>query len=756
MADELDPFAGLGEVRWSRMRHAYGSAGEVPELLRGLADPDPAVRETALDGMYGAVHHQGDVYPCTLAAIPFLLRIAAAPDLPGRAEVVELLASIASAEDPTELSGPYKKANRAVTAYPLWECLLGDPDPKVREAVAGLLAACVDGARAAGTSLTGRLEGEDDPRVRAAIVRTVAALGGRPSSAAGGVAGAQDSAEDAQGGVEGGVEDARDWLGRVLATEAEPQVRLVALAGLSSLGGGPAVEVGEALELLTALYETGTPPVPPHADVETPTLVAPHADFETPTLVAPHADFETPTLVAPHADFETPTLVGALRRARAERDVGRRAPQAGELVHTVSKGLGDRVDDRVRLLTALLRSPDWECQVDAMGPAHVLFANWRGDYAGLVSALGERVRDGCGRGRPGVVVVSRAVGALDDLGELAAPAADALAEVLAATKRRVADHTRPEDAELPWIIEWPRDQPTVSPALRALSGTGDDRALPMLAWALERERMPRDMAQLVGGFGPRAAPLLPLLRGRLRDLPADKPHDHRHESICWALSRIGPGAAEALPDLLGRPITEGLLAALGAIGPGAAAGAPILREAAASPEPGQAIRAAKALWLVTGDVGAAVAVVDRYLGGDDTYAVRAAADLLGHLAPAMAERERAAKARIALLRRLAKRKDQYGWVPMAAARALYRLTGDPEVALPVVRHVWELNRHTRTEAAELCAEFGRAAMEVRPRLEAELRRARRHNASDDGYGSAQIVDDEKLLRRCREALDAMS
>ncbi|QFY09492.1 hypothetical protein GBF35_25135 [Nonomuraea phyllanthi] len=725
MAHELDPFAGLGDVRWSRMRHAYGPATEVPELLRGLADPDPAARETALDGMYGAVHHQGDVYPCTLAAIPFLLRIAAASDLPGRAEVVKLLASIASAEDPTELTGPYKKANRTVTAaWPLWERLLGDPDPRVREAVAGLLAACVDGPRAAVTSLTGRLGDEDDPGVRETIVRTVAALCRRQR----GAAGVPGGADDVPGGTEevaGGAEGVRDWLGRVLAMEAEPQVRLVALAELASLGGGPAVEVGEALELLTALYETGTPPA------------------------------------APPADFETPTLIGALRRAREERDAGRRAPRAGELVHTVSEGLGERVGDRVRLLTALLRSPDWECQVDAMGPAHVLVANWRGDYAGLVSALGERVLGeralgGRGRGRPGAVVMSRAVGVLDALGELAAPAADALAEVLAATERRVADHTRLEDAEPPWVIEWPRDQPTVSPALHALSGTGDERALPMLAWALERERMPRDVAQLVGRFGPRAAPLLPLLRRRLRDLPADQPHDHRHDSICWALSRVGPRAAEALPDLLGQPVTEGWLAAVGAIGPGASVYEPILREAAASPERRLAMRAAKALWLVTGDLGVAVAVADRYLGGDNPYAVREAADLLGCLAPAMAERERAAKPRITLLRRLARRKDRYGWVPLAAARALFRLTGDPEAALPVPARVWELNRHTRTEAAELCAELQRAAVDARPLLEAELGRARRHNASDDGYGSAQVVDDEKLLRRCREALDAMS
>jgi hypothetical protein len=64
------------------MRHAYGPATEVPDLLRGLVSEDPATREIALDGIYGAVHHQGDVYECTVAAIPFLLEAAAVPALP--------------------------------------------------------------------------------------------------------------------------------------------------------------------------------------------------------------------------------------------------------------------------------------------------------------------------------------------------------------------------------------------------------------------------------------------------------------------------------------------------------------------------------------------------------------------------------------------------------------------------------------------------------------------------------------------------
>ena len=47
--------------------------------------------------MYGAVHHQGDVYRCTVETIPFLLRIAGRPELPGRAALAELLASIGGA-----------------------------------------------------------------------------------------------------------------------------------------------------------------------------------------------------------------------------------------------------------------------------------------------------------------------------------------------------------------------------------------------------------------------------------------------------------------------------------------------------------------------------------------------------------------------------------------------------------------------------------------------------------------------------------
>jgi hypothetical protein len=60
----------------------------------------------------------------------------------------------------------------------------------------------------------------------------------------------------------------------------------------------------------------------------------------------------------------------------------------------VSDAYGHRVNDRLRLLTGLLRSPDWECQLDALYPAGTLIAGWRGDYQELVAVIGERIHDG--------------------------------------------------------------------------------------------------------------------------------------------------------------------------------------------------------------------------------------------------------------------------------------------------------------------------------------------------------------------------
>lgn len=87
-------FEGLDDIDWASMEHAYGTAEEVPALLWALRSPHTEERRKALDRFYGAVHHQGSVYPSTAASLPFLFELAADGTTPERAAVVALLVSI--------------------------------------------------------------------------------------------------------------------------------------------------------------------------------------------------------------------------------------------------------------------------------------------------------------------------------------------------------------------------------------------------------------------------------------------------------------------------------------------------------------------------------------------------------------------------------------------------------------------------------------------------------------------------------------
>jgi hypothetical protein len=421
-----------------------------------------------------------------------------------------------------------------------------------------------------------------------------------------------------------------------------------------------------------------------------------------------------------------------VRRRQEQDNEGRHAPAAADLVLYLSDAFGDRVNDRLRLLTGLLRSAYWECQLDALYPAGNLIAGWRGDYQELVAVIGERIHGGHPRTR------HRAVHVLERLGGLAAPAADALAVALDATTTRALPHTEAEGVQLPWVIEWPQG-PSVSPALGAFARMGDKRALPMLAWALDHEPMPEGALYCVVALGPRAAPLIPQLLRRLRHLPTDDRRDHRRDNVIYALSAIGPAATEALPDLLGGPITFVVLESFAAIGADAESCVPLLRRAVTSGDQALEAAAARSLWRVAGDPCPALAVADRWLAEDSESVWRAAADLLAELG-------QATRTQLTELRRLTRREDRTNWTPLGAAHALWRITGDPGPLLPVLEQAWTSNSFTKLKVASLWVEVGPAATGARPLLTAELGQIRRLN------NASYVPYDEELLIRCRAAL----
>ena len=176
----------LAEIDWSTMSHAYGTAEEVPDLLVAMASDDKEARDKAFSRFYGAVHHQGDVYACTMAAVPFLVELAEAEHSPARAAYVRLLASISAAcldrgdgvyyTVGGELFDYSEAAMTMADHSPLFERFATDPDPQVRLVAFPAVAYFpTDPARTA-LLLQSRLDAEAEVMQRLALVDASVAL----------------------------------------------------------------------------------------------------------------------------------------------------------------------------------------------------------------------------------------------------------------------------------------------------------------------------------------------------------------------------------------------------------------------------------------------------------------------------------------------------------------------------------------------------------------------------------------------------
>ncbi|MFJ6248915.1 MULTISPECIES: HEAT repeat domain-containing protein [unclassified Streptomyces] len=686
---------GIEEVDWASLGHAYGPADDVPELLRGLASADPAERETALDGMYGAVHHQGDVYDSTLACIPFLLELVADPGVQDRGCIVELLTSIGGIElDDEEEMGEHPDdegefipaANYAMAAAAIaagadvFLGLVQDPDPEVRLAAPYALASLHPEPARVLTLLRERLTVERDTEVRLALVAAVGQLALRHASL---------RAETV------------DWLGWLARAAQDPGLRLAALAQRARCA--PCEIPEDVVPWVTELLE------------------------EIRTASVPGAGSDAPRGAAP-------TLIGQVRELLEEHAAGRPAPWTEELLRTLHAALDDRVDDRIALVLAQLRSPDWGQRSDAIWLCGGLIRVWRGRYEEVVRLVGDQLHD------PEPRLREAATSFLERLFELGAPAADALAARLAPAP--------PGPAGGHGAVG--RDG-----ALIALARAGDVRAVPLIARALEEGEVRRELLYATDGLGPSAAMLAPALRRELARVELDERLYDRAAPLLHALAAVR--GAQALPEVLrvlrGAPanrrdrVREAALRTLAAFGPAAREAVPELRGFLADESAAVSTAAARALWAAEEGTAEVLAVLERWLRQDLPGADRcAAAQALGEIGPA------AAAAAPALRPALASRDP---WVRVRAAAALWRVTGETEEALPVLLAAWEENRHARVDIAECLAEMGPAASAARLVVLTELTRRRRHNAREGASGTHDLHLDEKLLTLCRAALARM-
>jgi hypothetical protein len=86
---------GLDAIDWAALEHAYGSAEDVPAVIRGLLSDNVTVRENAQEMLYVGPFHQGSITTCLPYVVRFLIELIESEDTPDREWIIRFLAQAA-------------------------------------------------------------------------------------------------------------------------------------------------------------------------------------------------------------------------------------------------------------------------------------------------------------------------------------------------------------------------------------------------------------------------------------------------------------------------------------------------------------------------------------------------------------------------------------------------------------------------------------------------------------------------------------
>ncbi|MFE1416928.1 HEAT repeat domain-containing protein [Streptomyces sp. NPDC058746] len=706
---------GVDRVDWSSMGHAYGPAVEVPLWLEQMASPDSDVRERAFSSFYGAAHHQGDVYSCTAASLPFLFALADDPQAPDRGAVIGLLLSIGRAALDCDPDGVYySPSGHASTPHAdvvprMREHAVdfiryaADPDPLVRQAAVPALGLFVDDADQVFALLRERLAAEGGIVERFLVIEAAATLAQRLPAALGPVT---------------------TWLA-LLAADAslEADMRLAALVHQAACTP-EAIDAG-LVPTATDLLRQLTPEPARHSEAE----VAQLADYGQCTCG------DVPAGPAPAPDQGVPPQIAAIF-ADLDRH-GRLHASTTELLTTLHRVLDARISERTGLLTAQLRSPDRAIRYDAIAMAKALIASWRGDHSGLVRLLA-----GCLLPHDPYTAAEAA----QTLGQLPTDLAEPGREALAA----LVENHRATHGPAVWASPHGLLRRAHQEAVTALARLGDERALPGLLTALDTDTDAWRAIQASGYLPQAAGELLPRLARRLAG--ADFSQAWSWSEACAlvaALHGLGdPAAVPALTAAVTAAVQEeqwpGAAAALHALarfGTGAATALDTVRPLADAKDVDLRLAATEALWALERDPATAV---PRLIALLDTHQQRDAADVLGRIgAPAAAA--------LPHLRQILQA--GYEWTRVHAATAICDIGGPAEapVVLPTLLEAWEKNDSTAHHVLACLQRMGRVAAPALPLIRAELALARR-----GGGPFTSIEDDEALQHAARAVIEQLT
>ncbi|MFJ4849320.1 HEAT repeat domain-containing protein [Streptomyces sp. NPDC088733] len=691
-------FDGLHDIDWASMEHAYGSAEEVPGLLRALRSPDAEERRKALDRFYSAVHHQGSVYPPTAASLPFLFELAVDGATPDRAAVVALMVSIGR----ESLDRGFEDDGTEIEYYPPMGCgqavaflreradgiteLARDADPGVRLAAIPGLGLFLDDADRAAAVLRERLAAGRGMAARLRIAAAAATLALRLPVAS---------------------RQVMDWLtGLAADPDQGPATRLAALVQRARCAPD---EIGEdVVPAAVGLLRETARAIPVRRIAPVPESPAVSTDGVAPQIVEAFADLDRHTRVL------APTTA---------------------LLRTFHEALGARVPERTAVLAEQLSSPDPGSRLDAVRMSGELMRAWRGDHTRLLLLVAGQLTTADAE------VAAEAAAVLESCHPIAAPARDALAAHIDAQLVQYGPDV--------WAAPEAPLRRSHQEAVRALARLGDVRALPCLLTALDSDVDAWRAIQVAGHLPQAADQLVPRLCDHLRRV--DLSRQWTEMSACAILSALGAlGDAAAVPavvhTLVAAPghgqarVTQSALQALRAFGPAAAGALDVIRSLTVASDVHVRRAAVAALWAVGRDRAEMLPLLLGLLDDDFSFGISEAADPLAEMGPS---------ASVALPRLRDHLADDYTWIRVHCAAALWGIGGEaeaPAVVDALLRAMAE-NPQTANHVVACLDRMGPLAAPALPLLREQLALPRRG-------GRFQSIGNDEELQRVGRALIA--
>ncbi|WP_285572968.1 HEAT repeat domain-containing protein [Streptomyces sp. RTGN2] len=702
MINELD------SVDWSSMSHAYGPAVEVPAWLRGMASPDPEARDKAFNDFYSAAHHQGDVYPCTAASLPFLFAMADDAATPDRASIVQLLLSIGSesadrseglyfSPDGTESTAGADSLSLIRERADIFISHSNDPDPSVRQPAIVGLGHFLEDAGQAVALLSDRLSAESGIVERLLVIQTMADLALRLSTAR---------------------SSATAWLD-TLAGEAtaHPDIRLASI--VHGARCSPAGIGADAVPTVISLLRRLTPAPRPAVRAKT-CETAPAACVCAAEPTSTTAQDVPPQIAAAFADLERHNRVHA---------------PTTDLLRTFHKVLDARLPERTALLTEQLRSPDSATRYDAIRMTRDLITGWRGEHTDLVMLLANCLV------LEDPYTAAAAAEALGSLTFVAGPARDALAAYI--------DAQRAAHGSDVWASPHPLRRRAHQEAVMALADLGDTRALPCLLFALDSGCDAWRAVQVAGHLSAAAEELVPRLARLLAEADFSKqwPETNTGALISALAALRHPAGLPALTHAVSAAAryeqwstATSAVNALASFGPGAAPALTVIHPLTDAQDVSLRAAAATAVWELGRNAAESVPQLNALLG---SHCNRDAADTLGRIGP---------PARMALPRLRELLSNGYEWTRVHAAAALWAIGGEAEadVVVQTLLAAWEENGATANHVLACLDQMGTAAAPALLRIQAELALPRR------GGRFRSVDNDAEVQRLSRDILARLS